>query len=205
MATTKTTAKKTTARRTTAARTTTKTAPKAATTKPAATKTAAATDSRRALTLGELDVKTVVTDSAYAGVGAGDAAVASARDLAHRLEALRGLDKDEAAQLVKANRAKAESLLKDVPVRAQALVKDVPGTARTLAEASRKEFDTYAARGRKVVESITNAPATKKALAQTDTARTQVKGAVTSVRKAVEQGQVALEGAVDKIGVRRRA
>ncbi|MEE8600486.1 hypothetical protein [Euzebya tangerina] len=140
------------------------------------------------------DVKTLVTDSAYAYVGAGDLAVSVVRDLPGRLESLR---KDQAA------------LVKDAPAKAQTFVKDAPSKLQAEINAQldsvRGEVDTYATRGRKLVDGVTEAPATKRVLDQTEAARTQVKGAVTSVRKVVEQGREAAQKAVGTIGSRRAA
>ncbi|WP_370328335.1 hypothetical protein [Euzebya sp.] len=194
MATTKTTttARKTSARKTSTAKTSAKkvtTARKAPTT----TSTAPSTAGRH-----EFDVRALVTNSAYATIGAGDLAVETARTLPKRLEAQR-----------KARAERAQAFVKEAPIRAQALVKDAPTKLQAEwthgYEAARKELDVYAARGRKLIDSIANAPQTKRALDQTETARSQVKGAVTSIRKAVEQGQEAAEGAVRRIGVRRSA
>lgn len=180
----KTTAKKTTTRKTATTRSTTKTAP-------AAKAQAAAQDVK-------VDVKAIATDTAYATVGVADRAVEVSRELPAKLEELRKARAEQAATFVKEAPVKAQTFVKDVPTKLQAeLAKDL--------EAAKKELDGFAARGRKVVDSITKAPSTKKALSQTETARSQVKGAVTSIRKAVEQGQDAVEGAVERIGVRRSA
>ncbi|CAN5472529.1 hypothetical protein BH23ACT9_BH23ACT9_01930 [soil metagenome] len=182
------TAKKTTTRKTTARKTTAK----SATTRPNSTKTAAATktDQGFALSLGSfdlstVDVKALATDYAYATVGATDRAVEAARELPQKLETLR-------------KERKVESFVKEAPAKLQG---ELNGNFETL----RKEIDGYAARGRKVIESISNAQSTKRALSQTENARSQVKGAVTSIRKAVEQGTDAVEGAAGRIGVRRSA
>lgn len=161
---------------------------------------AAASDEGFRLSLGNVelstvDLKGVVTDSAYAYVGAGDRAVEFARHLPQQLENLR---KERAETLVKDARGKVQSFMKETPAKLQTELHDGVETAR-------KEFETFAVRGRKVVESITKADSTQKALDQTENARTAVKGAVTSIRKAVEQGQEAVEGAVERIGLRRSA
>ncbi|MGI9017590.1 MAG: hypothetical protein ACR2HR_10895 [Euzebya sp.] len=176
---------------------------KAATTKTSATKTSAtktstAKKSDAGLTLGSLDVKAVVTDSAYATLGAGDYAVEIARVLPQRLETARKQRAEKTAELVKVAPAKAQTFVKEAPAKLQAEL-------NSSFETVRKEFDSYATRGRKVVKSITQAPATKRAMSQTDNARSQVKGAVTSIRKAVELGQNAIEGATGRIGNRRSA
>lgn len=138
------------------------------------------------------DVKSIVTDSAYATVGAGDLAVSVARDLPGRLDTLR----KEQATLVKEAPAKAQSFVKEAPSKLQNEINEQLSSVRG-------EVQTYATRGRKLVNSISDANATKKALSQTETARSQVKGAVTSIRKAVEQSQQAAQKAVSRLGNRR--
>jgi hypothetical protein len=180
---------------------------KTTTRKPATTKTTAATATTSvrsdegfrlsigSLDLSKVDVKAIASDTAYATVGAGDRAVEVVRDLPQKLETLR---KQRVETFVKETPARVETLAKDVPAKLQA---EVNSNLQTV----RKELQTYATRGRKVVESIRKADSTKKALEQTENARMQVKGAVTSIRKTVEQGQEAVEGAVGRIGARRSA
>jgi hypothetical protein len=172
--------------------TTKKTTKKTTARKPATTKTSAATEkttlrsdegfrlSIGSLDLSKVDVRAIASDTAYATVGAGDRAVEVVRDLPQQLETLR------------------KQRVKEAPAKLQAEVNSNLETAR-------KELQSYAVRGRKVVDSLRKADSTKKALDQTENARIQVKGAVTSIRKAVEQGQEAVEGAVGRIGVRRSA
>ena len=138
------------------------------------------------------DVKGVVADSAYATVGAGDLAVSVARDLPGRLDTLR---KDQL------------TFAKEAPAKAQTFVKEAPGKLQTQIDSQiatvRDEVNAYATRGRKLVGSVTDSTSTKKAVSQSETARSQVKGAVTSIRKAVEQSQNAARTAVGRIGTRR--
>jgi hypothetical protein len=129
------------------------------------------------------DVRTALAEAAYAGVGLTDAALAIARDLPQRLEALR---------------QQAPALLQELPTRARTEVADELEGARTA-------LGDYTSRGRQVVGSIRDAAATRRALGQTEIARSQAKAAVTSIRKAVEQGQEVLEVATGRLGARRSA
>lgn len=178
----------------TAKKTTTSTE-KTATTTP----TVQTTDKGFRLALGSVEVngaavKDVVADSAYATLGAGDYAIAVARELPQRLE---NLGRQGARQ--------ATDLVKTAPARTQGLVREARGEVNESLTTARDGFGGYAERGRKVVKSISQAASTKRAVEQTDTARSQVKGAVTSVRKALEQGQDAVGTAVGRIGRRRSA
>lgn len=169
--------------------TTTKTTPEAA--PESSTKTTATASARLThLDLRDLDVKAALTDTAYATVGAGDLAISTARELPQRLVALRN---ERIAQI-----KKAPTLVKEAPAKLQAELNDGIGTVRD-------EITSFATRGRKVAKSVSNSKSTKQALSQTETARSQVKGAVTSIRKALEQGQDAVGDAAQRIGVRRSA
>lgn len=213
--TTTTTRKTATSRAATTKPKTTRTSTKPKTTRTSTTKVSASVKAdQRSARLGPIelitaDVRTLATDTVYATVGAGDRAIAVARELPQRLDDIRKHRVNRTTSVVKNNRLRAEGLIKDAPDKAQSFVKDVPTKLQAEVsgnfETARKELDSFATRGREVVEAIAKAPTTKRALSQTETARSQVKGAITSIRKAVEQGQEAVEGAVDRIGVRRSA
>lgn len=171
--------------------------PRGKTTAAATTPTVETTNDGFRLSLGSVQVngtgvKDVVTDSAFATLGASDYAIAVARELPQRLETLSRERAQQATDLVK----DAPGIVKNAPAKLQGEIND------TLASA-RNEFIDYADRGRKVVKSITQAASTKRAIEQTDTARSQVKGAVTSLRKAVAQSEDAAGVAVGRIGRRR--
>lgn len=68
-----------------------------------------------------------------------------------------------------------------------------------------KEFDGYAARGRAVAQSVSRNAATSRALEQAKVARSQVRAAMTSVRKALGAGVDAVDTATDKLGDEQRA
>lgn len=151
------------------------------------TKTAAKSTARTAKSTSkqaERTARALVSDGAYAAVGLGDTAVEILRTLPEQLTKLRteGPKVVEGVELRLATPAELRSLVE---------------TAR--AEAA-TEFDALASRGRTVVTSISNAAATKRAFDQTRIAQTQLKGAITSVRRAVEQAADAVETAAGKVG-----
>lgn len=196
---------RTTTTRAAARKTATAKAPAAkATTAKSTTKTSSkTTEDGFRLSLGNVDLSAddvveFVTDYAYATVGAGDRVVEVARELPQRLETLRKTRTEQAESFVTETRTKVESFVKEAPTKLQAELNDTVDTAR-------KEFETFAARGRKVVDTVSKNETAKKALDATETARTQVTQAVTSLRKYVEQGQDAVETAAEKIGLRKTA
>lgn len=209
----KTTTKAATKKAAPARKSTKKAAPKAATKKAApkatksttktATKTTAKAEEGFRLSLGNVDLSAddvveFVTDYAYATVGAGDRAVEVARELPQRLETVRKARTEQAESFVTEARGKVESFVKEAPTKLQGELNDTVETAR-------KEFETFATRGRKVVDTVSKNETAKKALDATETARTQVSQAVTNLRKYVEQGQDAVETAAEKIGLRKSA
>jgi hypothetical protein len=99
----------------------------------------------------------------------------------------------------------AVAAAKGLPAQLERLRKEAPkavGTARGQAE---KEFDAYAKRGRNMLQSVRTNAATKRALEQSKVARTQVKAATTSVRRAFGQSVEAAETAAQKIGDETRS
>ncbi len=62
-----------------------------------------------------------------------------------------------------------------------------------------KNYREYAKRGEKIVTSIRRSAPVKRASEQTRTARSRVKGAATSVRKAVEANAEAVQSAAKKV------
>lgn len=184
------TARKTTARKSTARTTTTRaTAPKPSAT-PAARRAAeqgtrAARDARAAVT-------TIVRESGYAYVGAGDMAVAFVRTLPQRAESFASTAGERARSLV-ISPARLTELARERGERLGKLVEDTRGNVS-------EQFDTLVVRGRKVVGAVRTSAPTKRAVDQTKIARSQVKAAVTSVRKAVDESGDAVEAAADKLG-----
>ena len=63
-----------------------------------------------------------------------------------------------------------------------------------------KSYDRLATRGAKVRKSIRNSGPAKRAVAQTEVARTQVKAAATSVRKAFGESAGAAKSTAKKVG-----
>jgi hypothetical protein len=94
---------------------------------------------------------------------------------------------------------------------AQAQVNHARGSVKTLPESVREQLqtlpakakDTYAdlvQRGQKLVESVRNNANTKAAVKQAKTARSQAKGAATSVRRSVQSAEKAAEDTATKTG-----
>jgi len=135
-----------------------------------------AAQARRAGDAAQRTVKTVVTDAGYATVGAADTAIALVRTLPTKLQSV------DAPKLDQTPRAAQERL-------------------ETLRRNAEKEFDVLAERGRNIVSEISKRnSAGQRAADQARTARIQLKGAVTSLRKAVFSGAEALENTVEAAG-----
>ncbi|HEV8651322.1 MAG TPA: Rho termination factor N-terminal domain-containing protein [Actinomycetes bacterium] len=119
-------------------------------------------------------LRSLLADSAYATVGAGEAAV----------ELIRSID-----------RVRVET-----PKQVRTLGKEAPERLRTLRGQAGQEFDGLARRGRELVHSIRTSSATGDAADQVRTARSRVKAAGTSVTRAAGETAEAVDtaGAVDK-------
>jgi hypothetical protein len=176
----KATARKSTAKKTTAKRTTTKRAPK----KPA---------------LVEREPRVVLEDTGYALAGVASDVVEFAKVLPSKVQDYRGQftkTADEAPERVRA-------LAEEAPVKVRATVTDVRSRVTKDLEgwikSFEKNFDKKAAEGRKVAEQVKKDERVQRILDQTGTARTQIKGAVTSVAKtadvAAEAGRKQAESA----------
>ena len=133
--------------------------------------------------------KTVDTTPFFAAVGATDLAVEKVREA--RLRA----DKARADLAVRAEKARTELSADLAPASVQARAtkavdeaKELPALAinQTMVFGGKltEAYDELAARGHKLVKRIQNQKATKDLVAQADTTVAQVKGAVTSARKA---------------------
>ena len=133
--------------------------------------------------------KTVDTTPFFAAVGATDLAVEKVREA--RLRA----DKARADLAVRAEKARVELSTDLAPANVQARAtkavddaKEIPALAinQTMVFGGKltEAYDELAARGHKLVKRIQNQKATKDLVAQADTTVAQVKGAVTSARKA---------------------
>ena len=121
----------------------------------------------------------LLRDGGYATIGATDAAVAYVRRLGERAEQMRSDLPD-----LKALRDRAE----------------LYASLRELSSTVEQRFDALAGRGREVVESLQNNGPTRSAVAQARVARSQVKAAVTSVRRAGAAGGEAAEQAAATVG-----
>lgn len=138
----------------------------------------------------ERGVRDLVVDSAYATIGLTDSAVAVLKTLPLKAAELR----EEAPVIVKTAPKQATERVQAVAAQGKAVAAEF----RTQAD---QRLGTLAARGREVVGKVQNSAATKRALDQSRIARSQVKAAATSVRKAVGAGVQAAEVAADKVGV----
>lgn len=137
----------------------------------------------------ERGVRDLVLDSAYATIGLTDSAVAVLKSLPVKAAELRG----DAPELVK-------TAPKQATERVQAVAAQGKAAAVELRTQADQRLGTLAARGREVVGKVQNSAATKRALDQSRIARSQVKAAATSVRKAVGAGVQAADVAADKVG-----
>lgn len=151
------------------------------------TKTAtesAAKTARVAANEGEQTLRTVVRNSAYATVGAGDLAVSVVRHF-----------NQKAAEL----RAEAPSQLRTT-IDPREVTGRIERGVETLRTEATKEFDRLSERGRTLIESIQRSTSTRKAFDQVGNARSQVKAATTSVRRATKLVGEAAEESVEKVG-----
>ena len=146
----------------------------------------------------ERTLRNLVSDSAYAALGVGDTAVAALRSVPTEVERVRKDVPKTVESRVKDVEERVRTLWTETPEELQARLK----AARTSAE---KEFDSYAKRGRSVVRSVRSSQATSRAVDQLKVARSQVKAAATSVRKAFGESVEAVESAADKVGEEERA
>jgi len=116
-------------------------------------------------------LRSLLADSAYATVGAGEAAV----------ELIRSIDR----------------IRVETPKQVRTLGKDAPDRLRTLRDQAGQEFDGLARRGRELVHSIRTSSATRDAADQVRSARSRVKAAGTSVTRAAGETAEAVGKAGD--------
>ncbi len=168
------------------ATTTKKATAKKATTKKATAKKA--TTTKKTTTpkpprLLERDPQVLLEDVGYAAAGVAHDAIELARTLPSRIEGLRG-DVEKAA---KEAPERVKDLRTEVPSRVETTVKDVrvriSKDLQAWLDTFEKRFDTKAADGRKVADTVRSDQRVKRILEQTDNTRSQVKGAITSVVK----------------------
>ncbi|HEY7719127.1 MAG TPA: hypothetical protein VH915_10215 [Pedococcus sp.] len=128
------------------------------------------------------DLKKTVTDTTpvYAAVGAADLAVEKVREARVRATAARAdlaLDKLQARAVQRATEATEQA--QQVPALALNRGLELAGRAA-------ESYGAFAARGEKLVTRVRNQKATKDLLAQAETTVALGKGAVTTMRKAVD-------------------
>lgn len=177
-----------------AARKTKTTAQKAKTSAKSTPKAAAKTATKP---VQERTVKNIVIDTAYATVGLTDTAVEVLKSLPAKAAELR----EEAPVRVKTlSTTLTTEAPKQVTARFQAVTTQSKATVTELRGQVESSIGSYADRGREVLGKVQNSAATKRALEQSRVARSQVKAAATSVRKAVGATADAAESAADKAG-----
>jgi hypothetical protein len=125
-------------------------------------------------------LRSLLTESAYATIGAGGAAV----------EFVRSIDR------IRVDAPKqARDLGKDAPARLRELREQGMSNARELRGQAGKEFDDLAKRGRELVGSIRDSAAAKQATSQVRAARSRVKAAGTSSARAAGDSATAVKRA----------
>lgn len=122
----------------------------------------------------------LLRDSGYATIGATDAAVSYVRQISTKATEARGT-------------------LSELKVPTP---HDVTATLRELGHGVEEQFESLAGRGREVVASLQGNRATRAATEQVGVARSQVKAAATSVRRAGEAAGEAVEQAAGEVGER---
>jgi hypothetical protein len=182
----KTTAKKTAARKTTAKTTARKPAAKKTTRKATAKKTAARKPAApKTPSLRERELKVILEDAGYATAGIVGDVVEYAKGIQGRVERLR----DDAEHLAEDAPEKIKGL-RDVPEKAEKTLADL--RKRLEKDADRyltsfgKRFDAKAKEGRKLADDVRKDERIDKVLTQAGNARSQLKGAFTSVTKTAD-------------------
>ncbi len=124
----------------------------------------------------------------YAYVGAGQLAIEKSRELSER-----AIEKSrEVSELALGKGVELSSKLVSTIRQPQDLSAKLTGDLG-------KVYEDLAARGEKVVRSISDSAYTRRAVHQTKVARSQVKAATTSVRKAVDTATEAAREAMKKV------
>jgi hypothetical protein len=136
-------------------------------------------------------LRSLLTDSAYATIGAGGAAVELVRSIDRiRIDApkqARDLSKDAPARL---RQLREQGMSNARKVREQGT-----SSARELRDQAGKEFDDLAKRGRELVGAIRGSDAAKQAASQVRAARSRVKAAGTSTGRAAADSATAVKRA----------
>jgi hypothetical protein len=125
-------------------------------------------------------LRSLLTDSAYATIGAGGAAV----------EFVRSIDR------IRVDVPKqARELGKEAPARLRQIGEQGASSARELRDQAGKEFDDLAKRGRDLVGAVRGSAAAKQAASQVRAARSRVKAAGTSSGRAAGDSATAVKRA----------
>lgn len=133
----------------------------------------------------ERTLRTLVTDTAYATLGLTDTAVGLVKSLNQRAA--------EAPERVAQLREQAPSI-------ARTLRDQSAANARKLRTQAASEFDELATRGRTLVGAVRGSRSTRESVDQTQTARSQLKAAATSVGKAARTQTEAVQDAAETVG-----
>lgn len=195
-----TTAKKTTkktAPKASAKKTTKKTAAKTTTAKKAAPKKAAKAPTPR---LRERELRTVLEDAGYATAGLVGDVVDLARELPNRFEHLRS-EAGEAPEKLKGVREVPERLEETIGELRERLAKD----ADRYLERFEGRFDSKAKEGRKLADDVRKDERVSKLLDQADSARSQLRGAFTSVSKTADVAVETASKQADRVGTQAKA
>ncbi|MFO7778320.1 MAG: hypothetical protein R6V28_08215 [Nitriliruptoraceae bacterium] len=194
------TAKKTTkktAAKATAKKTTKKTAAKKTTARKTAPKRAPKTTTPR---LRERELRTILEDAGYATAGLVGDVVELAKDLPNRLEHLRA-EAGEAPTKLKNVREVPERVEETIAELRERLAKD---TDKYL-ESFEGRFDSKAKEGRKLADEVRKDERVSRLLDQADNARSQVRGALTSVSKTADIAVETATEEADRVGSQAKA
>ena len=158
----------------------------------------AATDRTKERTEGaQRSIRSLLTDSAYATIGAGGAAIEFVRSIEAPKQA-RNLGKDAPTRLRQIREQglkNARGALDSGVTGARTLREQGVTGARDLRVQASREFDGLAERGRGLVGAIRDSAAVKQATGQARTARSRVSSAGTSSRRAAADTAAAVDQA----------
>jgi hypothetical protein len=134
-------------------------------------------------------LRSLLTDSAYATIGVGGAAVEFVRSI-DRIDVPK-----QARDLGKEAPARLRQLGEQGVSNARKVREQGASSARELRDQASKEFDDLAKRGRELVGAIRGSAAAKQAASQVRTARSRVKAAGTSSGRAASDSATAVKRA----------
>jgi hypothetical protein len=136
-------------------------------------------------------LRSLLTDSAYATIGAGGAAV----ELVRSIDRIRIDVPKQARDYGKDAPARLRQLREQGVSNARKVREQGASGARELRDQAGKEFDDLAKRGRELVGAIRGSAAAKQAASQVRTARSRVKAAGTSTGRAAADSTTAVKRA----------